>query len=218
MGNAKAASEGTADLARRFRCVRAATEALVAPLSEEDCTAQSMPDASPVKWHLAHTPRFFETFGRLRACRARIRSIPAMGSCSTPATRAWPRILPRAPGLITRPGLAEVRAFRAHSAPIPRLFRAYSAPKWTGRWKRFSPGRGSIRPSTRSSSWAWSTGSSPGADPCRPETPPRAEPGPAGLCRALAACAGGAGGARRGGLPGRPVRHRPRRRGLRPRQ
>ena len=124
MGNAKAASEGTADLARRFRCVRAATEALVAPLSEEDCTAQSMPDASPVKWHLAHTPRFFETFGRLRACRARIRSIPAMGSCSTPATRAWPRILPRAPGLITRPGLAEVRAFRAHSAPIPRLFRA----------------------------------------------------------------------------------------------
>ena len=52
----------TATLLARFRTVRAATLAFTAPLTPEDMMVQSCPEASPVKWHLAHTTWFFETF------------------------------------------------------------------------------------------------------------------------------------------------------------
>ena len=61
-GTARSSTRPGADLLSRFRAVRAQTLALVAPLSAEDMMVQSCSEASPAKWHLAHTTWFFETF------------------------------------------------------------------------------------------------------------------------------------------------------------
>ena len=101
-------------LAERLRAVRRATEALCAPLTIEDHVVQSMPDASPAKWHLAHTTWFFETF-LLEPYQPGFRPHhPAYRSLfNSYYVAVGPRAARPERGLVTRPTVAEVRAYRA---------------------------------------------------------------------------------------------------------
>ncbi|MXO59348.1 ergothioneine biosynthesis protein EgtB [Altererythrobacter salegens] len=114
----------SAGLAARFRATRSLSEALVEPLSEADATIQSMEDASPAKWHLAHTTWFWETF-LLRDHAPGYRLFDG----------DWPflfnsyyeaegeRILRKRRGLLSRPTLAEVLDWRRHvDEAMERLF------------------------------------------------------------------------------------------------
>ncbi len=101
-------------LAQTYASVRAHSEALAAPLSAEDCTIQSMPDASPVKWHLAHTTWFFETV----ILSQRPGYKPFDPRFTYLFNSYYEALGPRHPrprrGLLTRPTLDEVFAWRAH--------------------------------------------------------------------------------------------------------
>ncbi len=100
-------------LTESFLRTRALMEALVAPLSEADAAIQSMPDASPAKWHLAHTTWFWETF---------LLRDHAPGYCLV--NPDWPflfnsyyeaegaRIARHARGMLSRPSLGEVLGWR----------------------------------------------------------------------------------------------------------
>ena len=104
-----------APFADRYRRVRAATQALAAGLTPEDAQIQSMPDASPVKWHLAHTAWFFETFLLQPFAEGYRPFDPAFGYLFNSYYEAvGPRHARPQRGLITRPTLDEVRAYRAH--------------------------------------------------------------------------------------------------------
>jgi ergothioneine biosynthesis protein EgtB len=103
------------DLAAQFRAVRNTTDWLTAPLSPEDATVQSMPDASPAKWHLAHTSWFFETFILSEAIPGYHPFHPDFRVLFNSYYNSLGAQYPRAErGLVTRPGLDEVRAYRAH--------------------------------------------------------------------------------------------------------
>ncbi|MDM0039834.1 ergothioneine biosynthesis protein EgtB [Variovorax sp. J22G21] len=119
-------------LRERYRAVRAHSLALAAPLSPEDQCIQSMPDASPTKWHLAHTTWFFET----------VLLQPHASGYAPFDTRFhylfnsyYEALGPRHPrpqrGLLTRPSVDEVHAYRAHvDEAVLALLDTASAPLW----------------------------------------------------------------------------------------
>ncbi|BEV11210.1 ergothioneine biosynthesis protein EgtB [Asticcacaulis sp. DW145] len=106
------ASQSTCD--RRYSEVRAATLRLAAPLSAEDMVVQSMPDASPAKWHLAHTTWFFETF--LLSLRPGYAPFdPHYSYLFNSYYEAKGARQPRAQrGVLTRPTLSDILAYRQH--------------------------------------------------------------------------------------------------------
>ena len=106
---------GNLTRAGRYRQVREASHLIVAPLSAEDCVVQSMPDASPAKWHLAHTSWFFEQF-LLRAHQPgyRVYDVRFEYLFNSYYDNVGPRHARPERGLLTRPDLAEVMRYRAH--------------------------------------------------------------------------------------------------------
>jgi ergothioneine biosynthesis protein EgtB len=102
-------------LAERLFATRRLTLDLATPLSDADSTIQPFPDASPAKWHLAHTSWFFETF----VLRDHVRGY-------RPFNERWaflfnsyyeaegPRHARPRRGMLGRPSLDEIRAYRAH--------------------------------------------------------------------------------------------------------
>jgi ergothioneine biosynthesis protein EgtB len=129
-GSSTASLANAAPVLQRFQSIRSATEVLARPLSAEDCQLQSMPDASPVKWHLAHLTWFFETFILERfepdftPHDAQFRVLfnsyyNAVGDKHPRAQR----------GLVSRPTLAQVLAYRhAVDARIIKLLEKENAP------------------------------------------------------------------------------------------
>src|ERR1700727_552076 len=116
-------------IGRRYREVRAATVALALPLSDADATVQSMPDASPAKWHLAHTTWFFESMVltadslNYKAFDERFNFL--FNSYYESVGARQPRPLR---GLLTRPTLREILEYREYvDAAMARLLQATPA-------------------------------------------------------------------------------------------
>jgi ergothioneine biosynthesis protein EgtB len=99
----------------RFRAVRALSVAIAAPLSDADATVQPMPDASPAKWHLAHTSWFLETFV-LRDHVLGYRPFdPRFAYLFNSYYEGEGERHPRPKrGMLSRPSLDEILAWRAH--------------------------------------------------------------------------------------------------------
>lgn len=112
---ADAARPESDGLAESFRRTRALSQALVGPLSDADATIQSMEDASPAKWHLAHTTWFWETFllrDHAPGYRRYSDEWPYLFNSYYEAEGE--RIARFSRGMLSRPSLEDVLAWRAH--------------------------------------------------------------------------------------------------------
>src|SRR5471030_2396470 len=101
-------------VAERYAAVREASLVIAAGLDAEDCVLQSMPDASPVKWHLAHSSWFFESLILSQDAGY----VPFDSHFAFLFNSYYEALGPRHPrarrGMITRPGLDAVMAYRRH--------------------------------------------------------------------------------------------------------
>jgi len=120
------------ELAERYQQVRSASEALSEPLSAEDCAVQSMPDASPTKWHLAHTSWFFETFVLERNDPDHDPYHPGYRVLFNSYYNSVGEQFSRPDrGLLSRPGLTDVREYRRFvDGRVLELLAATAAPDW----------------------------------------------------------------------------------------
>jgi len=101
-------------LVARFQSVRGLSRTLAAPLSAEDQLVQSFPDASPTKWHLAHTSWFFEVAVLDRFATDYRPFEPRYGYLFNSYYEALGPRQPRpARGMLTRPSVAEIDQYRA---------------------------------------------------------------------------------------------------------
>ena len=102
-------------LSARLFATRKLTLDLAAPLSDADATIQPFPDASPAKWHLAHTSWFFETF----VLRDHVFGYTPFDERYAFLFNSYyeaegPRHARPRRGMLSRPSLDEIRAYRAH--------------------------------------------------------------------------------------------------------
>jgi len=117
------------DLVDAYLAVRGETERRATPLSPEDQQIQSMPDASPIKWHRAHTTWFFEQFLLIAHCAGYRPFHPDYAFLfNSYYVSAGPRHARAERGHVTRPSAEEIAAYRCHvDSAVVRFFREASA-------------------------------------------------------------------------------------------
>ncbi len=118
---------------QRYRTIRARMETLAAPLSAEDQTIQSMPDVSPTKWHRAHTSWFFENFILTPYLPGYRVFHPQYGYLFNSYYEGVGSRHPRPQrGLLSRPSIDEIAAYRAHvDAEMEKLIATADETAWS---------------------------------------------------------------------------------------